>query len=217
VVRSAQGASFAAVSAAGLPVVHILSGEMAFTHELSAMLGAEGFATRAYASASGFLDAADEPGPACIVVVDAQTPQLDGLALIRLLAQRDERRPTILIGAGPVAFIVQAIKAGAGDFIETPVQRAVLLDAVRAALAVEAGPAAVAASFDGREDLTSRLSPRERLVLRAVIAGDPNKLIAYELGISPRTVEAHRANLMVKAGAHSLAELKRRVAGVDIS
>jgi two-component system response regulator FixJ len=207
-----------AAAAGPAPIVHIIEDDEPVRTMLGGVLASAGIASRPYASAVDFLATAQDIGPGCIVT-DLKMPQVDGIELIGRLAEIGVRRPVIVIsGHGGIASAVQAMKAGARDFIEKPLRREALLAVVTSAIEADAGaskPEPVAPVAN--DDLISVLSPRERTVLRGVVAGRGNKVIAYEMGISPRTVETHRANMMMKTGARSLSELVRRAfqAGID--
>ena len=137
-------------------------------------------------------------------------PGMNGIELVKHLRSEGTTCPVILItGHGDVSLAVEAMKAGAADFIEKPFDDTALLDAIRAAL--DAGPATTGEG-SARKEAEARLaelSPRERDVLRGLVAGKINKVIAHDLSISPRTVEVYRANLMAKTGARSISELMR--------
>jgi two-component system response regulator FixJ len=155
------------------------------------------------------LSASALDAPAC-VISDIRMPGMSGIELVRKLKSSGKPWPVILItGHGDVALAVEAMKVGAADFIEKPFDDAALLGAIRAAL--ETRPAAPGDSHakSEAEARLAELSPRERDVLRGLVAGKINKVIAHDLGISPRTVEVYRANLMAKTGARGMSELMR--------
>jgi two-component system response regulator FixJ len=189
--------------------VYIVDDDEAVRDSLSALLESKGYAVTSFGSAPEFLETARSM-PAGCVVVDIRMPEMDGLELQQRLIERSLGFPLIVItGHGDVPLAVRAMKAGAIDFIEKPFALDAILDSLAAAfarLATPTGqdPAAVAAASK-----LNLLSPREREVLEGLLAGLPNKSIAYDLGISPRTVEIHRARLMDKMGARSLSELIR--------
>jgi two-component system response regulator FixJ len=198
------------------PVAHIIDDDPAVSIALIAILKSAGVETRSYPSAVAFLELTDAPGPGCIIT-DLQMPQINGIQLIERLAERGERRPIIVIsGSGDISTAVLAMKAGARDFIEKPLRRAALLAVVESAFEVDALGRAPGVPPPPIDDLISMLTPREQLVLRGVVAGQGNKLIAREMGISPRTVEIHRAHVMSKTGAQSLSELVRRAVAAGI-
>ena len=170
---------------------------------------------RAYDSAPAFLVAASDRRAGC-VLTDVQMPGLDGLELQRQLAERGIRLPVIVMtGHGDVPIAVEALKAGATDFLEKPFDDEHLLTAVASAIATSQRAHDEAAAVAGITARLATLTPREREVLEGLVAGHPNKTIAYDLGSSPRTVEVHRARVMEKMGARSLPELVRMTIAVD--
>lgn len=189
--------------------VYIVDDDDAVRDLLSVLLEANGFRVRAFSLAREFLDAASTLPPGCLIA-DIRMPEMDGLELQRQLTARSLRFPTIVItGHGDVPLAVRAMKAGALDFIEKPFSSDAILNSIATARAPpqdkpEGDPVASAAA--AKLDL---LSPREREVLQGLLTGLPNKSIAYDLGISPRTVEIYRARVMDKMGARSLPELIR--------
>jgi two-component system, LuxR family, response regulator FixJ len=190
-------------------VVHVIDDDEAVRQSLAFLLSTAGFAVRVHESAAGFLAALPATKAGCIVT-DVRMPEMDGIELQRRLRASKVAVPVIVItGHGDVALAVEAMKAGAVDFIEKPFDDEVLLGAIRSALARRAEDAkgeARAAEIRGRLQL---LSSREREVMDGLVAGKPNKIIAHDLGISPRTVEVYRANLMTKMQADSLSDLVR--------
>lgn len=190
-------------------LIHVIDDDDAMRESLGFLLESAGLSARTYESALQFLDAALDEAPAC-VVTDVRMPDMNGLELVRRLRARGIGLPVIVItGHGDVPLAVEAMKAGVVDFLEKPFDDEIFLISVRAAL--DSGVRASQQEADkGRfEKMLSVLSPREKEVLKGVVAGKPNKIIAYELGISPRTVEVYRANVMTKTGAASLSELVR--------
>lgn len=189
-------------------VVHVIDDDAAMLDSLIFLLESAGFAARAYASATLFL-ADQSHGLGGCIVTDVRMPGLNGMELTRHLRGLGIQAPIVMItGHGDVPLAVEAMKAGVTDFLEKPFEDEALLRAIRAALAEPSAEAdvALAAPF---YDLIAHLSPRETEVLRGVVDGKANKVIAFELGISPRTVEVYRANVMSKTGAASLPELVR--------
>lgn len=192
-------------------VVHLIDDDDGVRHALAFLLTGSGLAVRVYASASAFLDALATVQPGCIVT-DVRMPGISGLDLQRALKARQIALPVIVMtGHGDVALAVEAMKAGAVDFIEKPFQDDTLISSIRIAI----DRYTKAAERD--KELTSiaaklkTLSVREVEVLDGLITGLPNKTIAYDLNISPRTVEVHRANLMTKMAAGNLSDLIRMV------
>ena len=195
------------------PVVHIVDDDEAVRDSLGFLLEAAGYATRAWSSGESLLAALPTLEPGCIVL-DVRMPGMDGVSVLRQLRERGAPHPVVMMtGHGDVPVAVRAMKAGAVDFIEKPFAQEVMLDCIRASLA-QAGRGSAGAEALAR---LRSLSPREREVLEGLIAGNPNKTIAFDLGISPRTVEIHRARVMDKMGARSLSELVRLglAAGID--
>ena len=192
-------------------VVHLIDDDEGVRQAVAFLLATSGFAVRVYESASAFLDALPSVQPGCIVT-DVRMPGMDGLALQRTLKARDVGLPVIVItGHGDVPLAVEAMKAGAVDFIEKPFNDDTLLSAVRVAISRHATDSRRDGEVAAIKTKLDSLSPREREVLDGLIAGLPNKTIAYDLNISARTVEVHRANLMARMGAHSVADLVRMV------
>jgi two-component system, LuxR family, response regulator FixJ len=190
-------------------VVHLIDDDEAVRHSLAFVLTTAGHATRVYESGSAFLMALETLQPGCIVS-DVRMPGIDGLELLRKLRDLGIDMPVIIItGHADVPLAVEAMKAGASDFIEKPFDDAMLLRAIDVALAsYEAGSNHDAERAEIRNRLNS-LTSREREVLDGLLAGYPNKTIAYDLKLSPRTVEVHRGNVMAKMGATSLSSLVR--------
>ena len=184
---------------------------------LGGLLESHGFSVASYASAAELLAQRPAPAGAC-AVIDLRMPGMDGLALLERLKASGVVYPIIVAtGHGDVPLAVRAMKIGAADFIEKPYSNEAILAIIRDAIR-RRSPAQNPAQQAAAQVLAS-LTPREREVLEGLVAGHPNKIIAYELGISPRTVEIHRANLVKKAGAGSLSHLIRLAlaAGVDSS
>lgn len=192
-------------------VVHVIDDDIDVRQSLAFLLSTAGLAVRVHESAVAFLDALPSAQDGCIVT-DVRMPGMDGLELQRRLRDHKIGLPVIVMtGHGDVALAVEAMKAGAVDFIEKPFDDEVLLGAIRLALARHAK---AAADETHRTEIRRRLdllSAREREVLDGLVAGKPNKIIAYDLGISARTVEVYRANVMTKMQADSLSELVRMV------
>ena len=189
--------------------IHIIDDDAAMRDSLVFLLDVNGYGAKAYETADDFLKGTTAETLRC-VISDIRMPGMNGIELIRKLRSDGKACPVILItGHGDVALAVEAMKAGASDFIEKPFDDAALLDAIRTALE---GGVAMAGEGSARKEAEARLaelSPRERDVLRGLVAGKINKVIAYDLSISPRTVEVYRANLMAKTGARSMSELMR--------
>jgi len=191
-------------------VIHVIDDDAAMRDSLAFLLDVNGFKPQVYESADTFLKGEGADAASC-VVSDIRMPGMTGVELVRKLKGGGSSCPVILItGHGDVALAVEAMKAGAVDFIEKPFDDTALLGAIRAAL--DARPANKDNASTARKEAEARLaelSPRERDVLQGLVAGKINKVIAHELSISPRTVEVYRANLMAKTGARSMSELMR--------
>ena len=195
------------------PTVFVVDDDHAIRESLSGLLEASGYRTSAYDSAGAFL-ASEQLGSHGCVIADIRMPDMDGLELQAEMNARGSRLAVIIMtGHGDVPLAVQAMKAGAVDFLEKPFERAMLLEAVKRALSnVSAASSSPQPSFEMRPQLDT-LTQREREVLELVVAGKLNKSIAYELSISQRTVEVHRARVMKKLGVRNMAELMRLMLG----
>lgn len=191
------------------PVVHVIDDDESVRRSLDFLLRSAGFSTRMHESAQAFLDTLAQGVTGCIVT-DVKMPEISGVELLRRLRGSELRIPVIVItGHADVPMAVEAMKSGAADFLEKPFDDNVLIASVRAALAsAEHDAERETERADMRQRIAS-LSRREHEVLEGLVAGKPNKTIAYDLGISPRTVEIYRANLMTKMRAVSLSELVR--------
>jgi len=199
-----------------MPTVHVIDDDEAARDSLAFLLGTARIDVKTYESATAFLAIAANVKSGCIIT-DVRMPEITGIDLLRRLKELKIGVPVIVVtGHGDVPLAVEAMKIGAAEFLEKPFDDEVLLGAVRSALKRQ--------STDGkreadRADIDSRLaalSNRERDVLQGLVSGLANKQIAFNLGISPRTVEIYRANLMTKMQASSLSDLVRMalVAGV---
>jgi two-component system response regulator FixJ len=190
-------------------VVHVIDDDEASRESLSFLLKTAQIEVNAYASASVFLDLIPDVSAAC-VVTDVRMPGMSGIDLLRRLKELDVDVPVIVItGHGDVPLAVEAMKMGAADFLEKPFDDEVLLASVRSALRYRDGEKKRHTERAEIDTRLAALSKRERDVLAGLVAGRANKQIAYDLGISPRTVEIYRANLMNKMQAGSLSELVR--------
>jgi len=191
------------------PDVHVIDDDEAVRESIDFLLRAAGLSVRTYESATSFLEAAPKITAGCIIT-DVRMPGLSGIELLRRLQEMQIGLPVIVItGHGDVPLAVEAMKCGAVDFLEKPFDDDVLLASVRSALNRSEESAAVEAERAEIRARIAALTQRERDVLEGLVAGHPNKIIAFRLEISPRTVEIYRANLMTKMKAGSLSELVR--------
>ncbi|WP_165321465.1 response regulator transcription factor [Rhizorhabdus phycosphaerae] len=190
-------------------LVHVVDDEDSIRRSAKFMLSTSGYAVETWETGVAFLKEAKTAQPGCILL-DVRMPEMDGLEVQQALNERGITMPVIILtGHGDIGIAVRAMKAGAVDFIEKPFEKAVLMSAIEAAHArLEKN----AADLDRNEEahvMLGKLTGREREVLEGLAKGLPNKTIAYDLDISPRTVEVHRANLMTKLGVRSLSEALR--------
>jgi two-component system, LuxR family, response regulator FixJ len=189
--------------------VHVIDDDDAARDSLAFLFRTADVDVRTYGSATEFLAAAPAIKGGC-VVTDIRMPQMDGLELLRRLRQLDFALPVIVMtGHGDIPLAVEAMKAGAADFFEKPFSDDAMLAAVRRALGRQRHDRAREAEHAAVKERLASLSARERQVLEGLVAGKPNKTIAFDLGISARTVEIYRANVMTKMDAASLSELVR--------
>ena len=190
-------------------VTHVIDDDEAVRQSIEFLLRSANINVKVYESAPAFLAALPGISAGCIVT-DVRMPEMSGIDLLRRLKELRVTLPVIVItGHGDVPLAVEAMKAGAADFIEKPFDDDTILRAIRTALAAnESGGKRNAERADVEERLHS-LSARERQVLDGLVAGQPNKIIAHNLSISPRTVEIYRANVMTKMKAPSLSDLVR--------
>jgi two-component system response regulator FixJ len=189
-------------------IVHLVDDDEAIRRSAGFMLKTSGYQVRSYASGVELLREKHlEPG---CVLLDVRMPEMDGLQVQQKLRDRGTDLPVIVMtGHGDVTVAVQAMKAGAVDFIEKPFEKAVLLESIEEGFSrIEHADRSRVRAQEARVRLQV-LTPREHEVLEGLVRGHPNKTIAYDLDISPRTVEIHRANLMSKLGVSSLSEALR--------
>lgn len=190
-------------------VVYVIDDDEALRDSLAFLLSSANFVVRTYDSALSFLGALAGTAPGCIIT-DVRMPEMTGLDLLRRLESVQAPFPVIVItGHGDVPLAVEAMKHGAVDFLEKPFADDALLSAVRSALNSQLLEVRRKAERAEIQDRLAALSNRERQVLEGLVAGHQNKAIAFDLGISPRTVEIYRANVMSKMQAASLSELVR--------
>jgi two-component system response regulator FixJ len=191
------------------PAVHIIDDDQALRDSLAFLLRAAQLEVRSFDSAKTFLDALPDASLGC-VITDIRMPDMSGLDLLRRLKELKVGVPVIVItGHGDIALAVEAMKIGAADFFEKPFNDDQLVASVRAALQQQQDQTKRDAERAEIEHRISTLSARQKDVLVGLIEGRANKQIAFDLGISPRTVEIYRANLMNKMQADSLSDLVR--------
>jgi len=190
-------------------LIHLVDDDEAIRRSAGFMLKTSGFQVRTYESGVELLKAASGLEPGCILL-DIRMPGMDGLEVQQALKDKGVALPVIIMtGHGDVSLAVQAMKAGAIDFIEKPFEKSVLMAAIEQAFDRLRRAETHRDRADDAAVRLNSLTPREREVLDGLARGLPNKTIAYDLGISARTVEIHRANLMTKLGARSLSEALR--------
>lgn len=190
-------------------LVCIVDDDAAARKSLGFMLDMAGYTTAQFESGPSFLDAS-ESGICKCLIADVRMPEMTGTELLdRVKERRPDLAVVLITGHGDIPLAVDAMKRGAADFIEKPLDNERLLTAINAALK---GPLPLERRNEQQADVVRRLealSPREHEVMLSLVRGNPNKIVAHELGISVRTVEIHRANVMAKTEARSLAELVR--------
>jgi two-component system response regulator FixJ len=190
-------------------VVHVIDDDQAMRESLAFLFKSAKIAVETYDSAKAFLDRLPDAKDGC-VVTDVRMPGMSGIELLKQLREMKNMIPVVVItGHGDVPLAVEAMKYGASDFLEKPFDDDLLLTAVRTALSDRASDQENQAQRLVIEERLAKLSTRERQVLDGLVAGHPNKTIAFDLGISPRTIEIYRANVMTKMEAASLSELVR--------
>lgn len=197
-------------------LIHVIDDDAAMRESLAFLLESAGYAARTYESAMAFLAYGAGQAGGCIVT-DVRMPGMTGIELTRQLRGNGLDMPIVMItGHGDVPLAVESMKAGVADFLEKPFDDEALLRAIRSAMTAHAAAANPSPDPAVMPEAFASLSPRERDVLAGMVAGKANKVIAYDLGISPRTVEVYRANVMSKTGSHSLAELVRMALAAGI-
>jgi two-component system response regulator FixJ len=198
------------------PVIYVIDDDDAVRQSLEFLLKTAGITARGFESAKAFLDILPQVTSGC-VITDVRMPEMTGIDLLRHIKQTGSDLPVIVItGHGDITLAVEAMKIGAADFLEKPFDDDQLIAAVRAALTRDAGVSKRKAELGDITDKLAALSNRERQVLDGLVAGNANKTIAFDLGISPRTVEIYRANVMTKMAANSLSDLVRMAMLADI-
>ena len=193
------------------PVVHVIDDDESAREALAFLIDCAGMQVRSYPSAIAFLDQAASVGRGCIVT-DVRMPGMTGIELLARLKDEGVNDPVIVItGHADVPMAIEAMKAGVADFLEKPFSDDAMLGAIKAAMARQTSRAEADAERAEFGTRIRSLSQREAEVMEGLVAGHPNKIIAFDLGISARTVEVYRANVMTKMRAGSLSELVRMV------
>src|SRR6476646_6892188 len=191
------------------PIVYVIDDDDAVRQSLEFLLKTAGVSVRGFESAKAFLDVLPAIKSGCIIT-DVRMPEITGIDLLRRIKESGLDIPVIVItGRGDISLAVEAMKIGAVDFLEKPFDDDLLVASVRSALNKDASTARQKAEIADIHDRLAALSNRERQVLEGLVAGKANKIIAFDLGISPRTVEIYRANVMTKLEANSLSDLVR--------
>ncbi len=197
------------------PVVHIVDDDAPMRDSVAFLLGAENIQTRTYESARALLDRLHALESGCIIT-DIRMPEMNGLEMVTELKRLQVPHPVIVLtGHADVSLAVQAMKAGVVDFLEKPFEDEALLRAVRATLSRSGDEACRQKERAELAERLAQLTARERDVYEAIVSGDSNKAAAIKLGISPRTVEIYRANVMTKMHANSLSELVRMALQIE--
>jgi len=191
------------------PAIYVIDDDDAVRQSLEFLLKTAGYAVTGFESAKAFLEVLPELRSGCILT-DVRMPEITGIDLLRRVKELGVDIPVIVItGHGDISLAVDAMKLGAVDFLEKPFDEDQLLAALKSALNHDADQVERKAELSQIHDKLAVLSNRERQVLDGLVVGNANKTIAFDLGISPRTVEIYRANLMTKMGANSLSDLVR--------
>jgi len=194
-----------------LATVFVIDDDEAVRNSLRLLLKSVGLPVKTFGSATDFLPSYDEQQPGCMVL-DIRMPGMSGLELLQQLNLRGATIPVVFIsGHGDIPIAVEAMQNGAFDFLQKPFRDQDLIDRVQRALERDAATRAQLKATDKIREHLATLTPREREVLELVTAGKPNKLMAADLGVSQRTIEIHRARVMEKMQARSLAQLVRMV------
>jgi FixJ family two-component response regulator len=197
------------------PIVFVVDADVSVRESLELLIDSRGWQPRTFASAQEFLAQPRVPGPSCMVL-DVALPGLGGLHLQKLVAYRTDMPIIFLTGQGDVAMTVQAMKAGALEFLTKPYRPDVLVSAIREALERSQEALAREAAMKSLRECYASLSRREREVMALVVSGLLNKQVGGELGISEITVKAHRGQVMRKMQADSLPALVKMAARLDL-
>ena len=199
-------------------VIHIVDDDASFRNAMSRMLRTAGYGVESYENAQQLLDKLPNDDQAGCILLDLQIPGVSGKDLQdRLITLRSTIPIIFLTGHGDIPASVQAIKAGAEDFLTKPVLRSVLMEAIERALARQRETLARQNELNALRALINKLTPREREVFELVVRGQMNKQIAYALGTTERTIKAHRHRIMEKVEARSLAELVNLAAHLNMT
>ncbi len=191
------------------PIIYVIDDDDAVRQSLEFLLKTAGVKVRSFESGKAFLDVLSDIKSGC-VLTDVRMPEITGIDVLKKIKEVNPDLPVIVItGHGDIALAVEAMKLGAVDFLEKPFDDDLLLGAVKTAVSRDADTGKRKAEIAGIHDKLAALSNRERQVLEGLVVGHANKTIAFDLGISPRTVEIYRANLMTKMAANSLSDLVR--------
>ncbi|MEP2722573.1 response regulator FixJ [Roseibium sp.] len=204
-------------SGANDPIVYVIDDDESARHSLEFLLDVAGIRVRSFVSADAFLQSSPPLTGAC-VVTDVRMPGVSGVELAEKLKQRDRAVPIIVItGHADVPLAIQAMKAGAADFLEKPFDDEAILSAIRKALVQKEGGDQLQNERNEVHERIALLSARECEVVDGLVAGKANKVIAFDLDISPRTVEVYRANAMMKMQAKTLSDLVRMITIAQLS
>lgn len=190
-------------------LIHIVDDEDSIRRSVGFMLKTSGYQTETWNSGQAFLKEVKHAEQGCILL-DVRMPEIDGLEVQRTLAERGVTMPVVIMtGHGDISIAIRAMKAGAVDFLEKPFEKVALIAAIEESFRRIADATDASARAADAEKILGVLTPRERDVLEGLAKGLPNKTIAFDLGISPRTVEVHRANVMTKLDVRSLSDALR--------
>jgi two-component system response regulator FixJ len=200
-------------------LILVVDDDQAVRDSTARLLNRAKYSTQTYDSGDRFLSSAT-PDDVCCVLLDIRMPGMDGLSVLRVLEERGEMPPVIVLtGHGDIPLAVEAMRLGASDFLEKPYAPERLLQTIEKAMASRPGTREVKTIDPAAQTVLERLSWRQRQVLAGILCGHPNKIIAYELGLSIRTIEAYRAQLLVRLQLRGTAEVVKfaLAAGVDAS
>lgn len=190
--------------------LYVIDDDQALRDSLGLLLGAHGFEVQVFSSAAEFLSCVSPQNNSGCALIDIHMPGMSGVELLDILAKRGSQFACIMMtGLGDVPLAVKAMKAGAFDFIEKPFNDDALVETIHHAIEQSRKDKSKRGADPLATELLNLLTPREKEVLRQLTLGHANKIIAHELGISPRTVEVHRARLMSKLKAHNVADIVR--------